>query len=75
MHFWKKCINQAIYESIFCPVLVISLSRNAELIDHPDQFRKRPCAHLSHDVTAADLHGDLTHAKLSRDSLVEQAAD
>jgi hypothetical protein len=61
---------QAIYKSISCPVLVHSLSRNAELIGHPDQFRKRPCAHLSHDVTAADLNGDLTHAKLSRDLLV-----
>ena len=31
--------------------------------------------HLSHDVTATDLHSDLAHAKLGRDLFVEKAAD
>ena len=44
-----------------------SRATQIQRLSHPDQIRQRFRRHLSHDVAAVNLHGDLGHAQLVRD--------
>src|ERR1700730_8938679 len=46
---------------------------NPECVGHSHQIRQGLRPHLSHDIAAMDLYGDLAYAQFTRDLLVHQA--
>jgi hypothetical protein len=49
----------------------IGWNRNAELLGHAREFRKRPRPHLLHDAAAMHLDGLLHDAEFARDLLLK----
>src|SRR5215813_13020202 len=48
-------------------------ARNSQTVGRSDQFGKRPCAKLLHDIVAMNFHGHFTNSDLSCGLLVHQA--